>query len=350
MVERWKKAFPKNAETARLDVITLPGDVYDHLLNLPHGSVSIIDEWIIHVLRMCKSMDIALWILRGTPSHDRDQSERFVLLNEMLEIGCDLVYVDELKIVWMPKFGIHVLFVPDEWTDSADKTLEEVHQLMRIEGITKVDYAIMHGQFAHQLPPVVKAQKHCAESYLKIVDKLIFIGHVHIFSRFDRIIAQGSFDRISHGEEGPKGHVRAVVRASDDYEIEFVETVDAKIFKSINCRGLDYDQSHEKVLADSADLPDGSHIRIVADIGNPILQSVATYEKTCPYYFWSALAKTDGEKTLLEQTQLLQTKEEYIPIEINRDNVQKLIIDSMLMKNLHMDIIKLAERKLAELV
>jgi DNA repair exonuclease SbcCD nuclease subunit len=214
MVERLKNAFPRNAETAKLDVIVLAGDVYDHLLNLPHESVSIIDEWIIYMLRLCKSMDIQLWVLRGTPSHDRDQSQRFVLLNDMLKIGCDILYVDELKVVWMPKFGIHVLFVPDEWTDDANKTLEEVHLLMKMAGITKVDYAIMHGQFEYQLPPVVKAQKHSSEAYLKIVDKLIFIGHVHLFSRNDRIIAQGSFDRISHGEEGPKGHVRAIVRAS----------------------------------------------------------------------------------------------------------------------------------------
>lgn len=350
MVERLKAAFPRNAETAKLDVIALCGDVYDHLLNLPQESVSVIDEFIIYMLRLCKALDIQLWVLEGTPSHDRGQSARFELLNKMLDINCDLLYADKLSIVWMPKFGINVLFVPDEWTESADKTLEEIHQLMRNQGISKVDYAIMHGQFEFQLPPVVKAQKHSSEAYLKIVDKLIFIGHVHIFNRYDRIIPQGSFDRISHGEEEPKGHVRAIVRASDDYEIQFIETVDAKIFKSVYCRGLDFEHSHEKVLLETQDLPDGTHIRIVADVGNPILQSIATYEKTMPYYFWTGLAKSDEEKSFLEQVELLQSKQEYIPIEIKPDNVQKLIRDSMLAKNVDSEILKLAERKLAELV
>jgi hypothetical protein len=350
MVVRLKNAFPRNAETAKLDVIALAGDIYDRLLSLPHESVPIIDDWIIYMLRLCKALDIQLWVLRGTPSHDRDQGKRFEILNETLKIGCDLLYVDELKIIYIPKFGINVLFVPDEWTDSADKTLEEVHQLMRIAGISKVDYAIMHGQFEHQLPPVVKAQKHSAEAYLKIVDKLIWIGHVHLFSKFDRIIAQGSFDRICHGEEGPKGHVRAIVRASDDYELQFVETVDAKIFKSIQCRGLTFEQSHEKIVNETQDLPEGSHVRIVADIGNPVLFSVATYEKEKPYYFWSALAKADEDKTVVEQAQLLQSKEEYVPIEITAVNVEKLVMDSMLKGNPNMEIVKLAERKLAELV
>ena len=350
MVERLRAAFPRNAETAKLDVIALCGDVYDHLLNLPQDSVSIIDEWIIYMLRLCKALDIQLWVLEGTPSHDRGQSARFELLNKMLDINCDLLYVDKLSIIWMPKFRINVLFVPDEWTDSADKTLDEIHALMRNQGISKVDYAILHGQFEFQLPPVVKAQKHSSEAYLKIVDKLIFIGHVHIFNRNDRIISQGSFDRISHGEEDPKGHVRAIVRASNDYEIRFVETSDAKIFKSVYCRGLDFEQSHEKVLLETEDLPDASHIRIVADVGNPILQSIATYEKAKPYYFWTGLGKADEEKSFLEQVELLQSRQEYIPIEIKPDNVKKLIKDFMLTKNVDREIMKLAERKLAELV
>jgi hypothetical protein len=225
---------------------------------------------------------------------------------------------------------------------------------MRETGISKVDYAIMHGQFEYQLPPVVKAQKHSSEEYLKIVDKLISIGHVHQFSKNDRIIAQGSPDRFTNGDEGPKGHVRAIVRSREDYEIEFIETLDAKIFKSINCRGLSFDESHEKVLRESLDLPDNSHVRIVADMGNPILFSVATYEKERPYYHWSALAKTDDDKTVVEQTQLLQAKEEYVPIEIKSDNVEKMVTDSMLDKVrrglLSMEIVELAQRKLSELV
>lgn len=350
MVARFKRQFPRTAETARLDVISIEGDIYDHLLSLPHEAVPVIDEWIVWLLRLCKALDIQLWILRGTPSHDRDQTKRFVILNESLDIGCDLIYVDELKIVWIPKFGINVLFVPDEWTDNADKTLEEVHMLMRIAGIKKVDYAIMHGQFEYQLPPIVKAQKHSSEAYLKIVDKLIFINHVHIFTRLDRIVAPGSFDRISHGEENPKGHVRATVRTGDDYEIEFVETDDAKIFKTIQCRTLTFDESHEKVLKESKDLPEHSHVRIVADIGNPILQSIATYETMYPQYMWTGLAKTTEDKTRIEQAELLQSKEEYIPIEIKADNVEKLMLDIMLSRNIDTDTVKLAQVKLRELI
>lgn len=350
MTARLKKVFPRNAETAKLDVIVLAGDVYDHLLNLPQDHVGVIDEWIIYMLRLCKALDIQLWVLRGTPSHDRDQSARFEWINRTMEIGCDLLYVDTLRIVWMPRFGIHVLFVPDEWTDDADKTLEEVHELMKQQGISKVDYAIMHGQFEYQLPPVVKAQKHSSEAYLKIVDKLIFIGHVHVFSRNDRIIAQGSTDRISHGEEGAKGHVRAIVRSREDFEIQFIETLDAKIFKTVHCRGLSVEEAHEKILSEVESLPEGSHIRILADKDTAILQSVALYEKALPHFFWSGLGKTDEDKTAEQQTQMLQNEMEYTPIEITRQNVQKLVSDALVKLGVDPEIQQLAERKLAELV
>lgn len=350
MVARLMKGFPRNAETAKLDVIVLAGDIYDHLLSLPETAVNVIDHWIIYMLRLCKALDIQLWVLRGTPSHDRDQGERFDMLNKSMDIGCDLLYVDTLKIHWIPKFGINVLFVPDEWTDDADKTLEEVKDLMRQQGIDKVDYAVMHGQFEYQLPPVVKAQKHSSEAYLALVRYLIFIGHVHVYSRNDRILAQGSFDRISHGEESPKGHVRALVRAEDDYEITFVETEDAKIFRTVNCRGLSVEESHEKILEEAQELPTGSHVRILADTGNPILQSLKTYESQMPYLFWTGLGKTDEDLTSLAQAKLLQEEMEYVPIEITRQNVQKLLSDALAKMDIDPEIAQLAELKLAELV
>ena len=350
MIPLLKGIFPKDNETAKLDAIIITGDIYDHQLTLPDLRVNVIDEWIIWMLRQCKAMDIALWIVRGTPSHDRDQSARFVMLNETLKIGCDLTYEDELKIVWMPRFKVNVLFVPDEWTDDANKTLEEVHQLLRIAGIKKVDYAVMHGQFKYQLPEVVKAQKHDEESYLAIVDKTIAIGHVHQFSRYGGIIAAGSFDRMTHGDEAAKGHVRVTVRGRDDFDIVFVENTGAKTFVTIDCKGLELEDSHAKIQSVVPDLRDDSFVRIVAYSGDPILTSVKSYEEKYPYYRWASLGKPKDEKSFTEQAELLQSKTEYIPIEINAKNVETLVMDIMLSRNIDMATIKLAESKLKELL
>lgn len=349
IIDNLYRAFPRNAETASLDVLVIAGDFYDRLLTLPQQESHQIDQAIVYLLRLCKDYDIDLWIVRGTNSHDRDQTLRFVLLNEMYKIGANLVYRDYLDIVWMPKFGINVLFVPDEWNgNDPDKTLEQVYQEMKIRDISKVDFAVMHGQFEYQLPPVVKAPKHNSKAYLSIVKYLIFIGHVHIFTTNERIIAQGSFDRISHNEEGPKGHVRAIVRSEDDYEIEFVENIGARIFKTVNCYDHDLKTCEELILEAAGQVPEFSFLRVRANAGNPILQAEKHYTDLCPLLNWTFEPNKDSEKAIQKQIEL-QRAEIYIPVMINPDNIVELVEDRLSAKATSQDVFKRAMMRLNEL-
>lgn len=343
------KAFPRNAKTASLDVLVIAGDVYDRLLTLPQEETHEIDKWIIYTLKLAKDYDIDIWLVRGTNSHDRDQSKRFVLLNDSLNIGANLYYRDVLDIVWMPKFGINVLFVPDEWLgNDPDKTLEQVYAEMADRGISKVDFAVMHGQFEYQLPAVVKAPKHSSQAYLAIVKYLIFIGHVHIFTQNDRIIAQGSFDRISHGEEGPKGHVVATVRSEDDFEIEFVENEGARTFKSIDCQDLDLAQCDELITEVVKNVEAFSFIRVRANKGNPILQAEKHYSDLNPLINWTFEPNKDSAKVLQQQLDL-QKAVVYTPIVILRDNIEQLVANKLNEQNVSADVFERAMMKLKEL-
>lgn len=349
IIDNFYKAFPKNAETAKLDVLILAGDVYDRLLNLPQEESHQIDNWIIYVLKLAKLYDIELWIVRGTNSHDRDQSKRFVLLNESHGIGAKLVYRDVLDIVWMERWGINVLFVPDEWNgNNPAKTLEDVYEMMAERNIVKVDFAVMHGQFEYQLPPVVKAPKHDSQAYLSIVRYFIFIGHVHTFTQNERIIAQGSFDRICHGEEGPKGHVRVIVRAEDDYEVEFVENEGARIFKTIDCKDLDLDAAEEVINKVLEKVPPFSHIRVRANKGSPLLQAEPHYTQKNNLIHWIFEANKD-KALILERQEALQEAIAYTPVQLTRDNIEQLTIGKFAKMNLLPDVCERALQKLQEL-
>lgn len=349
IIDNLYRAFPRNADTASLDVLVIAGDFYDRLLTLPQEESHQIDKVIIYLLRLCKDYDIELWIVRGTNSHDRDQTLRFVLLNELYSIGANLVYRDYLDIVWMPKFGINVLFVPDEWNgNDPDKTLEQVYQEMKIREISKVDFAVMHGQFEYQLPPVVKAPKHNSQAYLAIVKYLIFIGHVHIFTTNERIIAQGSFDRIAHNEEGPKGHVRAIVRAEDDFEIEFVENTGARIFKTVNCYDYDLKTCEELILEAARQIPEYSFLRVRADKGNPILQAEKHYTDNNPLLHWAFEPNKDSEKAIQKQIEL-QKAEIYTPILITHENIVDLVEDKLAARGVSQDVFQRAMIRLKEL-
>ena len=328
IVKNLYKAFPDNSETAELDLIVLGGDVFDGLLKLPDEEIREIERWIIYLLRLCKKHDIVLRVLEGTPSHDWKQSIRFVILNEAAEIDCDLKYVDQLSIEYIPSLDINVLYVPDEWDESTEKTYSQIRELMTLKGLTKVDYAFMHGQFEYQLPEIVKAPKHSSEKYLAIVDKLIFIGHVHVFSRNDRIIAQGSFDRLSHGEEGPKGHVRAKVKSSSDFKIKFVENKEARIYVTFECTGLSLEDTLKTIEHRLKDVPDHSCVRISCLPDNPILSNMEQLMKTWPLITFSKIIRetevNSGATEMDEFTEL-----EFTPITITRDNISTLVMERL---------------------
>ncbi len=343
-----KAAFPFNAETAKLDVIVLAGDVFDRLLNLPQDEVEIIEDVVMHFLKLSATYGIDLWMVEGTPDHDRKQSRLFVKINRMYDVGASLTYVEKVDIVYFPKFGVNVLFVPDVANDTAEKTLAQVHELLRIHKLDKVDYAVMHGQFEYQLPPVVKAQKHSSDAYLSLVKYLIFIGHVHQHNKKERILPPGSFDRLTHGDEyPPKGHLRCVVRAEDDYEVLFVENKGAKIYKTIDCTALDLQAAMQKVKDQTLNLPDYSDVRIRAEKGHPILMHVDEFQREYNLFHWEAQADLSEEEINIKQA--AETEETYVPVAITRDNISEMLIDSMLSRNADPEIMALAEQKFMEI-
>lgn len=354
IAQNLKDAFPHNAETAMLDVIIFAGDVFDRLLTLPQDEVAIIDDVILYFLKLCARYDILFLVLEGTPSHDRNQSKRFVDINNQYKVGCDLHYVDDLEIRYFEKIDSHILFVPDEW-GTADAAIAQAKMLMEQYGISQVDYAVMHGQFEHQLPEFIKAQKHSLAEYRAIVSKLIWIGHVHIFSQKENVIAQGSFDRLSHNEEMAKGHVRCKIRSSTDWEVQFVENKGAKIYKTIDCRGLELNESLAKVEETVSSLPDGSRVRVSAEVGNQILQSISHYEKKYSNLIWDMHEKIDKEKKI--KIKKILSEETFVPVQITQINIEKIVGEKLetvpLSKGVTTDrseIIDLAKLRLSELV
>ena len=346
IIKNLRIAFPNDASTAKLDIIFLAGDVFDGLLSLPDTAVTEISSWIAYLLYICAKHDILLRILEGTPSHDWKQSERFITISKIIKEPIDIKYVKELSIEYIEKFDINVLYVPDEWESSTEKTLSQVHELLRAKGLDKVDYAIMHGAFTHQLPEVVKCQKHDANSYLKIVRELIFIGHIHTHTTYDRIIAQGSFDRLSFGEEEPKGHVRAVV-TDTGRNVTFVENKGAKIFKSIDCSFMSLEDTLSKIDSTVVGIIDGSYIRIIGNGDNPIFTNMNVLICKYPLLVWSKLIRDneEEEEVFIEDDEVL-----FIPITITNANIRGLLMDRLNNSHINPEVLLIANELLSEVI
>lgn len=248
-----------------IDILLIPGDLFDKTVPFGDESVTPILAWMVRLLYFCVRHNITLRILAGTPRHDRKQSSRFLDLIERLGIDIDFKYVDTLCIEYIAKFGIHVLYIPDEWRTDNAITLEEVRQEMAAKQIEKVDYAAMHGCFGFQLPNIESAQvkAHNTQAYLELVRYFIFIGHHHVFTHYERICAQGSLTRLAQGEEAPKGYVVYDLMEDLSYKLTFVENTAAWTFKKIDASNLTFVELVTQLRA--MELRKGSYIDIEAD-------------------------------------------------------------------------------------
>lgn len=322
IIANLRLAFPDNEETGKLDVIFLGGDLFDRALQLPDPNVFRIKLWAYSFLRMCKKRDIAVRVLEGTPSHDWRQNQLLVSVNELSEINADLKYIDTLQIEHIDKFGIDVLYIPDEWTPETDDTWLQTVQLLKTHGLEKVDYAIIHGSFTFQLPAHVKAPMHIPERYLSIVRKYIFVGHVHKHGQYERILANGSFDRLAHGEEEAKGHWRVTVGGVNGDELVFVENTTAKIYKTVDCTGLSVEDALRK-LEFIRNLPHGSYVRVMANKQDPIVNSLDTLRKTYPFIHFNSKV-TDA--ATVQTNLMVDLRATFQQINITPANITELLM------------------------
>jgi DNA repair exonuclease SbcCD nuclease subunit len=318
------KAFPDNAETGELDLIIIAGDLFDRLTTYPDTNIALIRRWMFMFLNMCKRRDIVVRILEGTPSHDWKQSVHFVTENEVAGIGCDIKWVESLSIEHIERFGINVLYVPDEWKHETDDVWKDVCKELHEKGLTQVDFTVLHGAFNYQLPAHVPVPTHIPERYMEITKYFVFGGHIHKRSQYGNILAAGSFDRLTHGEEEDKGHYRvAVDRDNLDHEIRFIVNEGSKLYKSVDCTGLNLEDSLTKIDNLINTMPIDSHVRVIAEKGAPIL--VGFKEVTDRYRLhWLTQKTVGGEKINREAVSAIITP--FTPAAITPDNIVEMVM------------------------
>jgi hypothetical protein len=320
------KAFPDNAKTGELDLILLGGDLFDSELQYSDPDIVEIEKWMYYMLGLCARRHIVLRILEGTFSHDRAQGLNFEKIARMCGLEVDFRYVKSIEVEQIESLGISMLYVPDFTTAEVDRLWKEVQQALASAGVDQVDYCNLHGAFTYQLPPISKVQAAChsMERYLSIVRNYIFTGHIHLSSVWDRILCNGSFDRLSHGEEEAKGHWEALIRQNGEDDFTFVVNEGAKIYKSLDCTHLTLEDSLALIDKTVKTLRPDSAIRLVAERGDPILHALARVRKDYYQFQWTtkSVEVKDVQKNLL-----VDLRGEFKEIDITPDNVFDLMME-----------------------
>lgn len=180
---------------------------------------------------------------------------------------------------------------------------------------------------------------HDSDEYLRLVKHFICIGHIHNHTVYNRIIAQGSFDRLNHGEEEPKGAVLCTISKNGN-SFEFIENKQAKIYKTIKIRFNDLDRALQQIENNLSKIPEGSYVRIQCKKDHPLYIAFDELKIKYPLYFFTKDSVEDKEEILTDSE---IDSDDYVPITITSDNVVSLIVNEVRSKH------QLSEKQLQSL-
>lgn len=344
IVDNLYRAFPDSAETRALDVICIVGDLFDRLLTAPDPDLGIILVWMTSFLRQCQRNDTAVILLEGTPSHDWRQNQLMVITNDNAQIGAELHYVDTLSVVSVR--GLTFLCVPDEWRPDTNDTWKDVCQALQSEGLSQVDVSLVHGAFSFQLPDFVKAPTHDPERYQSITRYVVDAGHVHKPAGYGRVLSNGSFDRLAHGEEEAKGHWRIQLYQDGLFEAQFRENLGAMSYVTVDCRGLALEEALAK-LAFLKERTEPSFVRISAEAGDAILANLPELKNTYPQVEFSS---TVEDRTKTQAKLLVDMRSEFHQLAITPENVRELLIRRLEARETPSELIEVCDTLLQELL
>lgn len=316
-----------------IDCVFIAGDLFDSLMYLNNIELNSIMSWITAFLNLCMEKGTSVRVLEGTPSHDWRQSRLFdsiISANTSLYSKLDFKYHDDLTIEYIDKLKMNVLYIPDEYGLTAEYTFNKVLEKLEENKLSKVDLVIMHGLFDFQEigpanAPMNKAT-HRSLNYLNICNHYIFVGHSHIHTFYKRILVEGSFDRLAHGEESPKGFIMSILDKNPlNDEFYFIENKDAKIYKTIEVRSTDIETIRRQIDRHTKKSPIGSHIRILISNTNPNYSNIDMVTKDYPDYFF--IKKPIKTKEVPIKTKI--EKMSHAGITINKSTLKGIILDKM---------------------
>lgn len=315
----------KDHDLGTVDLVIKGGDLMDNLVDSNNPELFKVKEWGQNFLNKCKDANTAVLLLEGTWSHEWGQPKHW---ETVAPLGMDFRYVDKLSIQHYPQLkGLTVMCVPDNMGGmTPDEVWELALSVLAEHKLKQVDVIAFHGTWAHQLPGHSLDKKHDPVRWESICKYLILSGHIHTPSIEGKIHSSGSFDRIGHGEEHPKGgFIVDLDQEKETYNVTFWENKKALPYVTLTVKET---ITPEQLVLDlrqfikDKKLPYKGQVRVKggpSDVVNPIL---AVFEKEYPHLGFKAKnLKSDNE--LMDED--LFKKDPYDGVSITRENIKETL-------------------------
>ncbi len=315
-----------------LDLIIIAGDLFDQPIDLGTHEVNEACTWLTRLMYFCNHFGIALRIMEGTPSHDSKQSRISEILFKRFP-DLDYKYISDItidKIVSKTNVVIHTLFVPDKIRDNERIAFRDVQELMTEKCLDMVDISVTHGMYYHLCDYAINTDHlHFVDDYESITKHFVSNGHVHTFNVHGRIITEGSFDRLAHGEEEAKGGVYFEIH-QDNPSLDkylFVENKLAKQYRAVTLKSNDRDKSLAAVSKVFDSLPMGAYAEIRAKKDHPLILGFSEIKKLYPQLNVTKKIIDTNKPAATKATELTTT--EYVPLPINKSNIVDMIMGEL---------------------
>lgn len=324
--------YKSSSRFADLDIIFIAGDVFDCPRESDNPELVLVLNWFRNLAEFCARHKIKLRVLEGTPGHDYKQSSMLTPVAQAIGDRLDYRYVSQLEIEIMEDLDLSVLYVPDEWKNSAAKAKQDVIDAMAEKGLTKIDIGCMHGMFDFQIPELGEEHplKHDSAWYQEIICGFINIGHDHSFKTCGRILVQGSFERLAQGEEGKKGAIVCTIDPVAGLSYEFIENKRARIYKTITIKTKDLEKGIAQARAVLDTLPFNAHVRISTTPDNPILAAYDVLKADYhPMTFKKHMDKKQLKESKGELNETISLSTHYESITLNKENIVDMTISAM---------------------
>lgn len=311
-----------------IDLAVLSGDFFDHDLSMSAQAANDIYFWILNFLTRAEKFNVIVRVLEGTPSHDYGQPKWFTDIAFSHRIPVNIRYVNTLEIEHIDELGLDILYIPDEWRNRCEETKIEVAELLNVKGLERVDLSVMHGCFPHQFPKFLHSRidSHDPEFYSRITKHCVIIGHVHTYGQYKNILTPGSIERLSHGQEEPKGHLYLTLNRKNPKKdvYEFVENKQAMSYVTFKLTNECMNTHHLRMTSLLQRLEPGSFIRLEGPAGHPYAETLKELKDKHSLFVWS-YKKVDLEKPIQPNETLSQRLGLSTLPPITPDNLKDLV-------------------------
>lgn len=263
-------------------LVFINGDYFDAAIGLIERSAHFLIIGIVEILALCHENNIPLRIVQGTWTHDRTQHQIFEAEYEAHKFTNDLKVIRSVQLEYIKEYDLRVLYIPDDMPfASSDELMANVAKQMADIGWDYVDYAFVHGTFDFALAQVVKIPIVFRRDQFSFVKFKVLIGHIHTPYAKGKFVHSGSFDRMCHGEEEPKGFLFIENDGKKD-TTTFIENKGASLFRTFDYTNCPPDTNIEDVFNRDLDsIPHGENEKIFVRVIHPSKEVRIGLGKSC---------------------------------------------------------------------